>query len=118
MIRRPPRSTLFPYTTLFRSGVTEAGTKLPGAIKSAAALGQLLPCGIGDTIRISLAEDPVEEIPVAYHILSALTLRHRGPNVIACPSWARTLGFDVIGMAAQVEEGPKHYEDQKGRAHV
>jgi (E)-4-hydroxy-3-methylbut-2-enyl-diphosphate synthase len=92
-------------------GVTEAGTKLPGSIKSAAALGQLLPYGIGDTIRISLAEDPVEEIPVAYHILSALNLRHRGPNVIACPSCARTLGFDVIGMAAQVEEGLKHYED-------
>src|SRR5919112_504150 len=92
-------------------GVTEAGTKLPGAIKSAAALGQLLPYGIGDTIRISLAEDPVEEIPVAYHILSALDLRHRGPNVIACPSCARTLGFDVIGMAARVEEGLKHYED-------
>jgi (E)-4-hydroxy-3-methylbut-2-enyl-diphosphate synthase len=92
-------------------GVTEAGTKLPGAIKSAAALGQLLPYGIGDTIRISLAEDPVEEIPVAYQILSALDLRHRGPNVIACPSCARTLGFDVIGMAAKVEEGLKHYED-------
>jgi (E)-4-hydroxy-3-methylbut-2-enyl-diphosphate synthase len=92
-------------------GVTEAGTKLPGAIKSAAALGQLLPYGIGDTIRISLAEDPVEEIPVAYHILSALDLRHRGPNVIACPSCARTLGFDVIGMAARVEEGLKHFED-------
>jgi (E)-4-hydroxy-3-methylbut-2-enyl-diphosphate synthase len=92
-------------------GVTEAGTKLPGAIKSAAALGQLLPYGIGDTIRISLAEDPVEEIPVAYQILSALNLRHRGPNVIACPSCARTLGFDVIGMAAQVEENLKRYED-------
>jgi (E)-4-hydroxy-3-methylbut-2-enyl-diphosphate synthase len=92
-------------------GVTEAGTKLPGAIKSAAALGQLLPYGIGDTIRISLAEDPVEELPVAYHILSALNLRHRGPNVIACPSCARTLGFDVIGMAARVEEELKHYED-------
>ena len=92
-------------------GVTEAGTKLPGAIKSAAALGQLLPYGIGDTIRISLAEDPVEEIPVAYQILSALNLRHRGPNVIACPSCARTLGFDVIGMATQVEEKLKHYED-------
>ncbi len=92
-------------------GVTEAGTKLPGAIKSAAALGQLLPYGIGDTIRISLAEDPVEEIPVAYQILSALDLRHRGPNVIACPSCARTLGFDVIGMAAKVEEGLKHFED-------
>src|SRR5215208_2427819 len=89
----------------------EAGTKLPGAIKSAAALGQLLPYGIGDTIRISLAEDPVEEIPVAYQILSALDLRHRGPNVIACPSCARTLGFDVIGMAAKVEEGLKHFED-------
>src|SRR5215204_6261169 len=92
-------------------GVTEAGTKLPGAIKSAAALGQLLPYGIGDTIRISLAEDPVEEIPVAYQILSALDLRHRGPNVIACPSCARTLGFDVIGMAARVEDKLKHYED-------
>ncbi|WP_047865821.1 flavodoxin-dependent (E)-4-hydroxy-3-methylbut-2-enyl-diphosphate synthase [Rubrobacter aplysinae] len=92
-------------------GVTEAGTKLPGAIKSSAALGQLLPYGIGDTIRISLAEDPVEEIPVAYQILGALDLRHRGPNVIACPSCARTLGFDVIGVAAQVEEKLKHYED-------
>ena len=92
-------------------GVTEAGTKLPGAIKSAAALGQLLPYGIGDTIRISLAEDPVEELPVAYQILSALNLRHRGPNVIACPSCARTLGFDVIRMASRVEEKLKHYED-------
>jgi (E)-4-hydroxy-3-methylbut-2-enyl-diphosphate synthase len=92
-------------------GVTEAGTKLPGAIKSAAALGQLLPYGIGDTIRISLAEDPVEEIPVAYGILSALELRHRGPNVIACPSCARTLGFDVIGMASKVEERLRTYEE-------
>lgn len=92
-------------------GVTEAGTKLNGSIKSAAALGQLLPYGIGDTIRISLAEDPVEEIPVAYSILSALNLRHRGPNVIACPSCARTLGFDVISMASQVEDALKGYED-------
>jgi (E)-4-hydroxy-3-methylbut-2-enyl-diphosphate synthase len=92
-------------------GVTEAGTKLTGAIKTAAALGQLLPYGIGDTIRVSLAEDPVEEIPVAYQILSSLDLRHRGPNVIACPSCARTLGFDVIGMASKVEEQLKHYED-------
>ncbi|MEJ7842455.1 MAG: flavodoxin-dependent (E)-4-hydroxy-3-methylbut-2-enyl-diphosphate synthase, partial [Rubrobacter sp.] len=92
-------------------GVTEAGTKLTGSIKTAAALGQLLPYGIGDTIRVSLAEDPVEEIPVAYQILSSLDLRHRGPNVIACPSCARTLGFDVIGMAAQVENRLKHYED-------
>ncbi|MDP9458353.1 MAG: 4-hydroxy-3-methylbut-2-en-1-yl diphosphate synthase [Actinobacteria bacterium] len=92
-------------------GVTEAGTKLNGSIKSAAALGQLLPYGIGDTIRISLAEDPVEEIPVAYQILSSLNLRHRGPNVIACPSCARTLGFDVIGMASQVEDKLKNFED-------
>src|ERR671911_125860 len=92
-------------------GGTEAGRKLPGAIKSAVALGQLLPYGVGGNIRISLAGDPVEEIPVAYHILSALDLRHRGPNVIACPSCARTLGFDVIGMAAQVEEGLEHFED-------
>ena len=93
-------------------GVTEAGTKLTGSIKTAAALGQLLPYGIGDTIRVSLAEDPVEEIPVAYQILSSLDLRHRGPNVIACPSCARTLGFDVIGMAAQVEDRLKLFEDQ------
>ena len=92
-------------------GVTEAGTKLNGSIKSAAALGQLLPYGIGDTIRISLAEDPVEEIPVAYQILSSLNLRHRGPNVIACPSCARTLGFDVIGMASKVENKLKNFED-------
>lgn len=92
-------------------GVTEAGTKLAGSIKTAAALGQLLPYGIGDTIRVSLAEDPVEEIPVAFQILSALNLRHRGPNVIACPSCARTLGFDVIGVAAKVEEQLKSYED-------
>ena len=92
-------------------GVTEAGTKLTGAIKTAAALGQLLPYGIGDTIRVSLAEDPVEEIPVAYQILSSLDLRHRGPNVIACPSCARTLGFDVIGMASKVEDKLKNYED-------
>jgi (E)-4-hydroxy-3-methylbut-2-enyl-diphosphate synthase len=84
---------------------------LTGAIKTAAALGQLLPYGIGDTIRVSLAEDPVEEIPVAYGILSSLDLRHRGPNVIACPSCARTLGFDVIGMASKVEDRLKHYED-------
>ncbi len=92
-------------------GVTEAGTKLNGSIKSAAALGQLLPYGIGDTIRISLAEDPVEEIPVAYQILSSLNLRHRGPNVIACPSCARTLGFDVIGMASKVEDKLRGFED-------
>ncbi len=92
-------------------GVTEAGTKLPGSIKTSAAFGQLLPYGIGDTIRVSLAEDPVEEIPVAFQILGALELRYRGPNVIACPSCARTLGFDVIGVAAQVEEKLKHYED-------
>jgi len=92
-------------------GVTEAGTKLPGSIKSSAALGQLLPYGIGDTIRISLAEDPVEELPVAYQILGALELRQRGPNVIACPSCARTLGFDVIGAANEVQERLKNYED-------
>ena len=85
-----------------------AGTKLTGAIKTAAALGQLLPYGIGDTIRVSLAEDPVEEIPVAYQILSSLDLRHRGPNVIACPSCARTLGFDVIGTVPGAFDHPEH----------
>ena len=90
-------------------GVTEAGTKLPGAIKSAAALGQLLPYGIGDTIRISLAEDPVEEIPVAYQILSALDLRHSGPNVIACPSCARTVSARPAAWSSRTRPRPRSW---------
>ncbi|HEV2364959.1 MAG TPA: flavodoxin-dependent (E)-4-hydroxy-3-methylbut-2-enyl-diphosphate synthase [Caulobacteraceae bacterium] len=88
-------------------GVTEAGSLRTGAIKSAIGLGSLLWAGIGDTIRISLAADPVEEIKAGFDILKSLGLRHRGVNVIACPSCARQ-GFDVIATVAQLEERLAH----------
>lgn len=76
-------------------GVTEAGTFRSGTVKSAIALGMLLMEGIGDTIRISLAADPVEEIKVGFDILKSLGLRQKGVNIIACPSCSRQ-NFDVI----------------------
>ena len=76
-------------------GVTEAGGLRTGGIKSSIGLGSLLWAGIGDTIRVSLSADPVEEIKVGYDILKSLGLRTRGVNIIACPSCARQ-GFDVI----------------------
>src|ERR1700758_5233925 len=76
-------------------GVTEAGALRSGTIKSSIGLGGLLWAGIGDTIRVSLAADPVEEIKVGFDILKSLGLRHRGVNIIACPSRARQ-GFNVI----------------------
>jgi (E)-4-hydroxy-3-methylbut-2-enyl-diphosphate synthase len=84
-------------------GITEAGTLLTGAVRSAVGLGILLADGIGDTLRVSLAADPVEEIRVAYRILEALGLRRRGPVVIACPTCGRTQ-IDVIGLAMEVEK--------------
>ncbi len=83
-------------------GITEAGTAMTGAVKSAVGLGILLSEGIGDTIRISLAADPVEEVRVAYEILKSLHLRKRGVNVIACPTCGR-LEIDVIGLANRLE---------------
>ncbi|MFY9270036.1 MAG: flavodoxin-dependent (E)-4-hydroxy-3-methylbut-2-enyl-diphosphate synthase, partial [Candidatus Manganitrophaceae bacterium] len=83
-------------------GITEAGTATTGAVKSAVGLGILLSEGIGDTIRISLAADPVEEVRVAYEILKSLHLRKRGVNVIACPTCGR-LEIDVIGLANRLE---------------
>ncbi len=83
-------------------GITEAGTLLTGAIRSAVGLGILLNEGIGDTLRVSLAADPVEEIHAAYTILDALGLRHRGPRVIACPTCGRTQ-IDIIRLAEAVE---------------
>ena len=68
---------------------------IPGTVKSAIGIGNLLWAGIGDTIRVSLSADPVEEVRVGFDILKSLNLRHRGVNVIACPSCARQ-GFDVI----------------------
>ncbi|MDE2357585.1 MAG: flavodoxin-dependent (E)-4-hydroxy-3-methylbut-2-enyl-diphosphate synthase [Alphaproteobacteria bacterium] len=88
-------------------GVTEAGPTRTGTIKSSIGLGSLLWAGIGDTIRVSLAADPVEEIRVGFDILKSLGLRHRGVNIIACPSCARQ-GFNVIDTVAVLEERLKH----------
>ncbi len=88
-------------------GVTEAGPTRTGTIKSSIGMGSLLWAGIGDTIRVSLAADPVEEIKVGFDILKSLGLRHRGVNIIACPSCARQ-GFNVIDTVAALEERLKH----------
>ncbi len=84
-------------------GITEAGTLLPGSIKSAVGIGILLAKGIGDTIRVSLTASPLEEARVAYAILRALDLRHRGVEVISCPTCSRT-EIDLIGLARKVEK--------------
>ncbi|MEM6414058.1 MAG: flavodoxin-dependent (E)-4-hydroxy-3-methylbut-2-enyl-diphosphate synthase [Pseudomonadota bacterium] len=88
-------------------GVTEAGGLRIGSVKSAIGLGSLLWAGIGDTIRVSLSADPVEEIKVGYDILKSLNLRHRGVNVISCPSCARQ-GFNVIETVEVLEERLAH----------
>ncbi len=88
-------------------GVTEAGPFRTGTIKSSIGLGSLLWAGIGDTIRVSLAADPVEEIKVGFDILKSLGLRHRGVNIIACPSCARQ-GFNVIETVGVLEERLAH----------
>lgn len=83
-------------------GITEAGGLRSGTVKSSVGLGMLLMDGIGDTIRISLAADPVEEIKVGFDILKSLRLRNKGINFIACPSCSRQ-NFDVIGTMNQLE---------------
>lgn len=88
-------------------GITEAGGLRSGTVKSSIGMGNLLWSGIGDTIRVSLAADPVEEIRVGFDILKALGLRHRGVNVIACPSCARQQ-FDVIETVRVLEERLVH----------
>lgn len=88
-------------------GVTEAGPLRTGTIKSSIGLGALLWAGIGDTIRVSLAADPVEEVRVGFDILKSLGLRARGVNIIACPSCARQ-GFDVIETVATLEARLAH----------
>ncbi len=84
-------------------GITEAGGFRAGAVKSAIGLGMLLSEGIGDTIRVSLAADPVEEIRVGFDILKSLHLRNKGINLIACPSCSRQ-NFDVIKIVNELEE--------------
>ncbi len=88
-------------------GITEAGALMAGTVKSAIGLGNLLWMGIGDTIRVSLSADPVEEVRVGYEILKALGLRHRGVNIISCPSCARQ-GFDVIKTVEALEARLQH----------
>ncbi|WP_395648158.1 flavodoxin-dependent (E)-4-hydroxy-3-methylbut-2-enyl-diphosphate synthase [Terricaulis sp.] len=88
-------------------GVTEAGALRTGTIKSSIAMGSLLWAGIGDTIRVSLAADPVEEIKVGNDLLKSLGLRQRGVTIIACPSCARQ-GYDVISTVDELEKKLSH----------
>ncbi len=84
-------------------GVTEAGTLFQGLVKSACGLGVLLEEGIGDTMRISLTDDPVQEVRACWTLLAALDLRRRSPEIVSCPTCGRCQ-VDMIGMAKQVEE--------------
>ena len=88
-------------------GITEAGSLRSGTVKSSIGLGNLLWAGIGDTIRVSLSADPVEEVRVGYEMLKSLGLRRRGVTVISCPSCARQQ-FDVIKTVQEVEERLQH----------
>ena len=88
-------------------GITEAGGFLPGSIKSSIGLGSLLLNGIGDTIRISLSDNPVEEVKVGNEILKSLNLRNRGVRIISCPSCARQ-GFQVIETVKILEQKLSH----------
>jgi (E)-4-hydroxy-3-methylbut-2-enyl-diphosphate synthase len=88
-------------------GITEAGTKRAGTVKSAIGLGNLLWAGIGDTLRVSLSAEPEEEVHVGWDLLKSLGLRHRGVKIISCPSCARQ-GFNVIDTVATLEERLAH----------
>tara|TARA_A100001011_G_scaffold141228_1_gene149336 strand:+ start:2166 stop:3269 length:1104 start_codon:yes stop_codon:yes gene_type:complete len=88
-------------------GITEAGSFIPGSIKSSIGLGNLLLDGIGDTIRVSLSDDPVQEVKIGNEILKSLNLRNRGVKIIACPSCARQ-GFEVIKTVKILEEKLAH----------
>jgi (E)-4-hydroxy-3-methylbut-2-enyl-diphosphate synthase len=88
-------------------GITEAGSFIPGSIKSSIGIGSLLLDGIGDTIRISLSDDPVKEIKIGNEILKSLNLRNRGVKIISCPSCARQ-GFEVIDTVKILEKKLSH----------
>jgi len=94
----------------FHLGITEAGSRFSGTVKSAIGLGLLLAEGIGDTIRISLAAEPEEEIRTGFEILKCLNLRHRGVNIIACPTCARQK-FDVIKTVELLEKRLAHIHE-------
>ena len=88
-------------------GITEAGGLMSGTVKSSIGLGNLLWSGIGDTIRVSLSSDPVDEVKVGFEMLKSLGLRHRGVTIISCPSCARQ-GFDVISTVQELERRLAH----------
>src|SRR5215813_8582422 len=88
-------------------GITEAGGLRSGTVKSSIGIGSLLWAGIGDTIRVSLSAEPVEEVKVGFDILKSLDLRHRGVRIVSCPSCARQ-GFDVVKTVAKLEERLAH----------
>src|SRR3954471_12611263 len=88
-------------------GITEAGGMIPGTVKSSIGMGMLLWSGIGDTIRVSLSAEPEEEIRVGFDLLKSLGLRHRGVNIVSCPSCARQ-GFNVIKTVEVLEDRLKH----------
>jgi (E)-4-hydroxy-3-methylbut-2-enyl-diphosphate synthase len=87
----------------FHAGITEAGTLLPGAVKSAVGLGLLLSEGLADTVRVSLTAPPEEEVRVAYQILGSLGLRRRGPNIVACPTCGRC-EVDLRRIVAEIDK--------------
>jgi (E)-4-hydroxy-3-methylbut-2-enyl-diphosphate synthase len=89
-------------------GITEAGTMWAGTVKSAVGLGAILSRGVGDTIRVSLATDPVEEVKAGFEILKSLSLRLRGPILVACPSCGRA-DVDIVGLAEEVEKRLQAY---------
>ena len=88
-------------------GVTESGSFVPGSVKTSIGLGLLLMEGIGDTIRVSLSDDPIKEVKIGNEILKSLNLRNRGVKVISCPSCARQ-GFEVIDVVKKLEEKLSH----------
>lgn len=92
-------------------GVTEAGLKEKGSIKSSIGIGTLLTQGIGDTIRVSLTEDPVEEVKVGFEILKSLGLREYGVNIVACPTCGR-IEVDLVSIVTKVEEELEKFKDK------
>ncbi len=98
----------------FHLGVTAAGPELSGTVKSTLGIGILLAEGIGDTIRVSLTGDPVQEVIVGKNIIQGLGLRRFGPEVLSCPTCGRT-EVDIIGIANKVEQALGKIKDKKGK---
>ncbi|WP_022850509.1 flavodoxin-dependent (E)-4-hydroxy-3-methylbut-2-enyl-diphosphate synthase [Limisalsivibrio acetivorans] len=98
----------YPYP--LHIGITEAGTLFSGTVKSSAGIGAILSLGIGDTLRVSLTGDPVQEVRVGWEILKSMGLRRRGPEVISCPTCGRA-EIDLITLAENVQESLKEFRD-------